>query len=102
MITVPTSRRPTSAPLSPVELDDALTHLPGWHGDTARILRTVRPVDLWTLLEQVADVEAEFDHHTVVDLDTGQLTFLLWTHVSGAVTTADLELAERINTVLDV
>lgn len=102
MITAPASPRPSSAPLSPAALDDALTRLPGWHGDTRRIALTVRPPDVWTLLERVADAEAELDHHTVVDLDAGTLTFALWTHVSDAVTAADLMLAERINAVLDV
>lgn len=101
MITVPPTRRPTCTPLGPSALTDALAQLPGWRGDVSRILRTVRPGDLWALLERVADAEAELDHHTVVDLEAGTVTFALWTHVCDAVTDADLELARRINAVVD-
>jgi 4a-hydroxytetrahydrobiopterin dehydratase len=83
--------------LTPAELDAALAMLPGWHGDTRRIARTVVPRDLWALLEQVAAAEADLDHHTVVDLDAGTVTFAVWTHARDAVTPADLELAQRID-----
>ena len=83
------------------EVDRALQSLPGWHGDSHRISRTVRPVDLWGLLERVAAAEEELDHHTLVDLEDGTVTFVLWTHVRDAVTRADLALAERINAVVD-
>lgn len=88
-------------PVPPEQLDAALQELHDWHGDTTRLERTVRPHDLWRLLEQVAETEAEVDHHTVVDLDAGTVTFALWTHVRGGVTAADLELARRLDPVLD-
>ncbi len=96
---VPRQRR--YRPLSADELAAALRGLPGWQGDTHRLTRTVRPGDLWRLLEQVADAEAALDHHTVVDLDAGTVTFAVWTHVRDAVTEADVALARRINEVLD-
>jgi 4a-hydroxytetrahydrobiopterin dehydratase len=103
---VPTiSQAPRSRPrytvLAPGELEAALPGVPGWHGDTRRISRTVAPRDLWDLLERVAAAEAQLDHHTVVDLDAGTVTFSAWTHARGAVTLADLELAQRINAVVD-
>ncbi len=88
------------APLTAEELARELERLPAWSGDTTRICRTVRPRDLWALLERVAQAEAEIDHHTVVDLDAGSVTFTLWSHVCGAVTVADLELARRLDAVL--
>lgn len=88
-------------PLAPEQLSAALHDLPGWHGDTRRIARTVEPHDVWTLLERVAAAEADLDHHTVVDLDAGTVTFAVWTHVCDAVTAADLELARRIDAVVD-
>lgn len=78
----------------------ALSELPGWRGDPRRITRTVSTSDLWSLLERVADAEAELDHHTVVDLEAGTVTFTLWTHLRDAVTCADVELARRINQVV--
>ena len=89
------------APLSVSELETALAGLDGWTGDTSRIARTVRPQDLWELLERVAAVESAIDHHTVVDLDAGSVTFTLWSHVAGVVTAADVELARRLDAVLD-
>jgi 4a-hydroxytetrahydrobiopterin dehydratase len=97
---VPSPRRRYAA-LTPEQLHAELAGLPGWHGDTRRIARTVRPSDLWTLLERVASAEAACDHHTVVDLDAGTVTFALWTHVRDAVTAADVELARRLNEVLE-
>jgi 4a-hydroxytetrahydrobiopterin dehydratase len=92
--------RPLHAVVGPDELATALRELPGWHGDTRRIARTVTPRDLWTLLERVAEAEADLDHHTVVDLDAGTVTFAIWTHVCDAVTRADLALARRIDAVI--
>lgn len=90
------------APLSAEEVDRALQELPGWHGDTRRLARRVVPEDLWGLLERVANAESDLDHHTVVDLDRGVVTFLVWTHARDAVTRADLELAARINAIVDL
>jgi 4a-hydroxytetrahydrobiopterin dehydratase len=100
VIALQPDRRPSYTPLSPPELSTELAHLPGWHGDTTRIERTVQPGDMWELLERVADAEAELDHHTIVDLERGTVTFLLWTHAREAVTDADVALARRINDVL--
>lgn len=87
-------------PLTPAEVEAGLRALHDWHGDTRQISRTVRPGDLWALLERVAAAETDLDHHTVVDLDAGTVTFAIWTHACDAVTAADLELAERIDTVI--
>lgn len=87
-------------PLTPEEVAAGLLELPGWHGDTRRIARTVRPPDLWHLLEGVATAETDLDHHTVVDLDSGTVTFSVWTHDCDAVTEGDLELARRINAIV--
>ena len=88
-------------PLAADELAHALHDMPDWHGDTRRISRTVVPKDLWGLLERVAAAEADLDHHTVVDLDTGRVTFVVWTHARDCVTVADLELARRIDEVVE-
>lgn len=96
---VPLQRR--YDPLGDEELRQALAALPGWRGDARRLTRTVAPGDLWALLERVAAAEADLDHHTVVDLDAGTLTFAVWTHARDAVTAADVELARRINELVD-
>lgn len=94
------SSRLSDAPLTDEQLQAALADLPGWCGSTSRLTRTVVPTDLWALLERVAAVEQVLDHHTVVDLDAGAVTFAVWTHTRDAVTPADLELARRIDRVV--
>jgi 4a-hydroxytetrahydrobiopterin dehydratase len=86
-------------PLTRDALAGALRELPGWRCDGSRLMRTLAPRDLWTLLERVVDVEEELDHHAEVTLDRGTVTFTLWTHVRDAVTAADVELAQRLDAV---
>ena len=87
------------APLGRDAVAGALSELPGWRCDGNRLIRTVHPRNLWALLEQVVDVEEELDHHTEVTLESGTVTFTLWTHVRDAITLADLELARRLDTI---
>ncbi len=99
------SLRDAAARYAPLGLDalaSSLRELPRWHceGGT-RLVRTVVPADLWTLLQKVVDVEGDLDHHTEVTLEDGTVTFTLWTHVRDAVTAADVELARRIDQLAD-
>lgn len=87
------------SPLSREAVAGALAELPGWRCVEDRLVRTVRPRDVWALLERVVEVEEELDHHTDVTLDAGAVTFTLWTHVRNAVTLADLELARRLDSI---
>lgn len=87
------------APLGREAIAGALAELPGWRCDGNRLIRTVHPRNLWALLEQVVAVEEELDHHTDVTLESGGVTFTLWTHVRDAVTLADLELARRLDSI---
>ena len=87
------------APLTVEALAAGLRELPGWRCDGSRLVRTLRTVDVWNLLERVVDVEEELDHHADVTLENGCVTFTLWTHVRDAVTAADLELAQRLEQV---
>ncbi len=89
------------APLGVEALAGALRELPGWTCDGSRLVRTVRPRDVWTLLERVVDVEDELDHHSEVTLDNGLVTFTLWTHVRDAITAADVELAQRLDRIAE-
>lgn len=100
---MPTTAAPTKRSYTSLSLDDlaaALRGLPAWRCDGSRLMRTVAPVDLWTLLEGVAAVEQRMDHHAALTLERGTVTFRLWTHVCDAVTAMDVELAHRIDDVL--
>jgi 4a-hydroxytetrahydrobiopterin dehydratase len=96
--TLPSPRR--YAPLTVHDVATALHDLPWWHVTDSRLQRTLQPSHLWPLLEQVADVEAELDHHSVVTLDAGFVSFAVWTHVSSSLTAADVALARRIEGVV--
>jgi 4a-hydroxytetrahydrobiopterin dehydratase len=97
-----TTTRPSGgyAVLSADELAKALPSLPGWRFDGGRLLRTVEGAEVWTLLERVSEVERELDHHSVVTLERGRLTFSVWTHVRPGLTAVDLALARRIDQLL--
>ena len=83
------------------DLAEALRALPQWGHDAGRLVRTASPGDLWSLLEAVCRVEEELDHHAEATLEAGTVTFAVRTHVRDAVTAADVELAGRIETLLD-
>jgi 4a-hydroxytetrahydrobiopterin dehydratase len=95
-------RRPVL--LGPEDVAAALLTLPSWTGDAERISRTVRlaPADDAALRADVARVADEVDHHPVLeDLPDGATRYVLWTHVSGGVTALDLDLARRVDTLVD-
>ena len=78
----------------------ALRELPDWTGDTNAIRRTVIcPTfrDAVRLIDDVADVAEELDHHPDIDLRYRDVTFVSSTHSSGGVTAYDVELARRID-----
>ena len=97
-----TTTRPPSRyqTLSSDDLADALGALAGWRIEDGHLVRTVQVGDVWTLLERVRAVERELDHHSVVTLDAGRLTFSVWTHVRPSLTAADVALARRIDHLL--
>ncbi|HVE63280.1 MAG TPA: 4a-hydroxytetrahydrobiopterin dehydratase [Mycobacteriales bacterium] len=91
-------------PLSENQLRDALGELTCWEGhrETAihchRELPTFR--DVIRLVDAVADVAEELDHHPDIDIRHRQITFTLRTHSADAVTELDIELARRIDALL--
>jgi 4a-hydroxytetrahydrobiopterin dehydratase len=81
----------------------ALQSLDGWTGDAREITRTaelpgfpaaIRVVDL------VAEVAEELDHHPDIDIRWRTLTFRCSTHSAGGVTELDLRLAGRIDEIV--
>jgi 4a-hydroxytetrahydrobiopterin dehydratase len=81
----------------------ALSGLDAWQGDTEAIRRTaelpsfmaaIRVVDL------VAEVAEEMNHHPDIDIRWRTLTFSCATHSAGGVTGRDVTLAGRIDEIL--
>jgi 4a-hydroxytetrahydrobiopterin dehydratase len=85
------------------QLAAELGRLPHWTGDTARISRTVLlPAELDAVVRQrVMAVADEVDHHPVIEDVPGGSRYVLWTHVRDGVTELDIDLAGRIDVVLD-
>jgi 4a-hydroxytetrahydrobiopterin dehydratase len=78
----------------------ALADLDGWTGDAKEITRTVElpsfPAAI-AVVDRVAEVAEELDHHPDIDIRWRTLTFHCATHSAGGVTAYDLRLARRID-----
>ena len=88
--------------LDRADIDTALASLPGWSYDGEALVKSVGvPAEgRDALVEAVAAVSDELDHHPDTSADDHVLRFRLWTHSDGGVTSKDVELAARIDQVL--
>lgn len=91
-------------PLDDQALAGALADLPGWTGDTNALSRTASlatfPAAI-AVVDKVALVAEELDHHPNIDIRWRTLRFDLSTHAAGHhVTSNDVELAHRIEAIL--
>ncbi len=77
-----------------------LDGLDGWSGDPAGISRTVELPGFREAIEvvdRVAVIAEELDHHPDIDIRWRTVTFRCATHSVGGVTRRDIELARRID-----
>jgi len=89
--------------LSDAQVADQLSALPEWSGSSAEIRRDVTFGAYLTGIEavrRVAEIAEAANHHPDIDIRWRRVTFVLSTHSAGGVTTADLEMARRIDEVL--
>ncbi|MFC4147081.1 4a-hydroxytetrahydrobiopterin dehydratase [Micromonospora mangrovi] len=82
---------------------DELGGLAEWSGDPTGISRTVEfgsfPAAV-AVVDRVAEVAEELDHHPDIDIRWRTLTFRCVTHSSGGVTHRDVALARRIDEIV--
>ncbi|MFL6130052.1 MAG: 4a-hydroxytetrahydrobiopterin dehydratase [Mycobacteriales bacterium] len=75
----------------------------GWSGDPTGIRREVRlpsfPAAI-SVVDRVAEVAEELDHHPDIDIRWRTLTFACATHSAGGVTARDFGLAARIDEIV--
>jgi 4a-hydroxytetrahydrobiopterin dehydratase len=93
-----------SRALAPEDLTAQLRTLPGWAGDASGIHRTYQAqtfLEGIRLVDGVAEVAEEMDHHPDIDIRWRSVTFGLVTHSEGGVTQFDIELAHRIDALAD-
>ncbi|MER7169200.1 4a-hydroxytetrahydrobiopterin dehydratase [Micromonospora sp. NPDC000207] len=80
-----------------------LERLTGWTGTPAGITRTVElrnfPAAI-AVVDRVAVVAEELDHHPDIDIRWRTVTFRCVTHTVDRVTPRDLELARRIDEIV--
>jgi 4a-hydroxytetrahydrobiopterin dehydratase len=89
--------------LSEDEIQAELTALNDWSGDTHGITRTAELPgfpDAIRVVDEVAVVAEELDHHPDIDIRWRTLTFACATHSEGGVTSKDIELAKRIDAII--
>lgn len=89
--------------LSAADVASGLATLEGWSGDPSGITRTAElstfPAAI-AVVDRVAVVAEELDHHPDIDIRWRTLTFACATHSAGGVTAKDLELARRIDAIV--
>jgi 4a-hydroxytetrahydrobiopterin dehydratase len=93
---------PASDRLSADQIASELTALPGWTGDPSGLTRDVKAPDFPTairIVDAVAEIAEGMDHHPDIDIRWRTLTFALSTHSAGGVTSKDVELARKIDSV---
>jgi len=82
---------------------EGVAGLDGWTGDPSGIGRTARlpsfPAAIG-VVDRVAEIAEEMDHHPDIDIRWRTLTFACVTHSAGGVTGKDLVLAARIDEVV--
>jgi 4a-hydroxytetrahydrobiopterin dehydratase len=87
------------------ELQRNLKKIPEWEltGDTSifRELEFDEFMDAIEMVNDVAEIAEELDHHPDIDIRFNKLTIRLSTHSKGGLTKADFELAARIDTIAD-
>ncbi|MEU4682616.1 4a-hydroxytetrahydrobiopterin dehydratase [Streptomyces xinghaiensis] len=90
-------------PLTPQEIQDALTELPGWASTGDRIERTYTfagHLAAAAIVTEIARVQESLNHHADLTLSYDKLKVSVNTHsVGGEVTELDTELAHRIERI---
>ena len=78
----------------------ALTGLPGWERDGGAIVLTAKlpsfPAAI-TVVDRVAEIAEDRDHHPDIDIRWRTLTFRCSTHSEGGITGLDTALAAAIS-----
>lgn len=90
--------------LSSKEIKEALKELPQWEAEGKAIERTFEFDDFSDAIDfvnGVAELAEDVGHHPDIEIHFNKVRLILSTHSKGGVTEADLDLAERIDTLVD-
>lgn len=86
------------------DLNAALKKCPEWEIEKKAILRVIEFeefMDGIDFVNSVADIADEAQHHPDIRINYTKVTLKLTTHDAGGVTDADIELAQRIDNLVD-
>ena len=89
--------------LTDAEVARQLADLPGWSSDGDALVATLEAPDFPAairLVDAVAEVAEQLDHHPDIDIRWRTLAFTLTTHSEGGLTQFDVELAHQIDAIL--
>ena len=89
--------------LSADEVARELSTLDGWQGDAREITRTAElptfPAAI-TVVDRVAEIAEEMNHHPDIDIRWRKVTLRCATHSAGGVTGLDVRLAHHIDEIV--
>src|SRR5690242_3826657 len=91
--------------LSDDQLNDVLPKLPDWTAQDAALVRTVELASFSQaimVVNRVAEIAENDNHHPDIDIRYQTLTFRCSTHSAGGVTALDVTLAGEIDGVLEL
>ncbi|GAA1333524.1 4a-hydroxytetrahydrobiopterin dehydratase [Saccharothrix algeriensis] len=86
------------------QVTNALSTLPGWRARDAALVRTVELASFAQAIQvvnRVAEIAENDDHHPDIDIRWRTLTFRCSTHSTGGITALDVSLAQEIDGVVD-
>ncbi|MCX2733278.1 4a-hydroxytetrahydrobiopterin dehydratase [Saccharopolyspora sp. NFXS83] len=90
--------------LNDTQVAEALSGLPEWAQDGAKITRTVEFASFPQAIQcvnRIAEIAESENHHPDFDIRWRKVTFSLSTHSQGGITSKDVTLAEEIDGVVD-
>lgn len=85
------------------QIAEALSVRPQWRSAEAALVRTVELPSFPAAIEavdRIAVIAEEMNHHPDIDIRWRTLRFSLSTHSKGGITSNDVALADRIDSVL--
>lgn len=90
--------------LSDAQVDDALPGLPGWERKDGALRRAVKFPEFLAGIDavrRVGEAAEAADHHPDIDIRWRTVSFALVTHSEGGITEKDVDMARRINELVD-
>ena len=86
------------------EIKEAIKDLPEWELEGKTIERSMEFDDFSQAIDfvnGVAELAEDAEHHPDIDIRFNKVRLVLTTHSKGALTDADFDLAEKIDTLVD-